>query len=138
MSAKDKPGSGTLYQSQHELVFVFEQCVLYEPDPNLRNKRGRPRSNLWRYPVLGSSRGTRDLIKPVRLVADAILDSTAPGEIVLDPFLGQGTTLIAAQQTNRVCSGLEVDPHAVDITIQTMAGLHRQACLSFCNPPDFR
>jgi DNA modification methylase len=54
----------------------------------------------------------------VRLVADAILDGTAPGEIVLDPFLGQGTTLIAAEQTKRVCRGLEVDGPAVDLAIR--------------------
>jgi DNA modification methylase len=59
----------------------------------------------------------------VRLVADAILDSTAPGEIVLDSFLGQGTTLVAAEQTTRVCRGVEVDPRAVDTTIRRWQAL---------------
>ena len=54
----------------------------------------------------------------MRLVADAIMDSTAAGEIVLDPFLGEGTTLIAAEQTKRVCRSVEVDPSAVDIAIR--------------------
>jgi DNA modification methylase len=116
--AKDKPGAGSLYQCQHELVLVFEQCRLHEPDPDLRNKRGRPRSNLWRYPEPCSSGSERDRIKPVRLVADAIMDGTAAGEIVLDAFLGQGTTLIAAERVKRVCRGIEVDPRAVDTTIR--------------------
>jgi hypothetical protein len=120
--AKDKPGSGAVYQSQHELVFVFEQCELYEPDPGLHNKRGQPRSNLWRYREPRSSRGEGDRMKPVRMVADAILDSTVPGEIVLDPFLGPGTTLIAAEQTKRVCRGLEADPRAVDVAIRRWQG----------------
>jgi hypothetical protein len=116
--ARDKPGSGSFYQNQHEFVLVFEQCRLHEPDPDLRNNRGRPRSDLWRYAEPRSSRGTRDGLKPVQLVADAILDSTASGEIVLDTFLGQGTTLIAAEQTKRVCRSVEVDPRAVDIAIR--------------------
>jgi DNA modification methylase len=115
---KNKPDTGSLYQSQHELVAVFEQCQLHDPDPNLRNKSGRPRSNVWRYPERRSSRDTGDPVKPVRLVADAIMDSTAAGEIVLDPFLGGGTTLIATEQTKRVCRGVEFDPRAIDIAIR--------------------
>ena len=57
-------------------------------------------------------------VKPVRLVADALLDSTARGEIVLDPFLGSGTTLIAAERTGRRCYGIEIDPLYVDTVIR--------------------
>ena len=52
------------------------------------------------------------------MVADAILDCTAREQIVLDPFLGGGTTLIAAERTGRVCYGMELDPHYVDITVR--------------------
>jgi DNA modification methylase len=52
------------------------------------------------------------------LVADAIMDSTAPGEILLDPFLREGTTLIAAERVERVCRGMEVDPRALDVAIR--------------------
>jgi DNA modification methylase len=52
------------------------------------------------------------------LVADALLDSSGPGEIVLDPFLGNGTTLIAAEQTKRICRGLANDPCSVDTAIR--------------------
>ena len=57
-------------------------------------------------------------MKPVRLVADALLDSSAKGEIVLDGFLGSGSTLIAAQRVGRRCYGLELDPLYVDTAIQ--------------------
>ncbi|HEV8029838.1 MAG TPA: DNA methyltransferase, partial [Stellaceae bacterium] len=57
-------------------------------------------------------------VKPARLVADALLDSTARGEIVLDGFLGSGTTLIAAERDGRICRGLEIDPLYVDAAIR--------------------
>src|ERR1700680_3737869 len=64
--------------------------------------------------------------KPVALVADALMDCSARGDIVLDPFLGTGTTVIAAERTGRICYGIEIDPHFVDTTIrrwQTFTGL---------------
>lgn len=57
-------------------------------------------------------------VKPLGLVADAILDCSAPGELILDPFLGSGTTLLAAQRTRRVCFGIEMDPAYVDTAIR--------------------
>jgi hypothetical protein len=54
----------------------------------------------------------------VALVADAILDCSARGDIVLDAFLGSGTTLIAAERTGRVCHGIELDPLYVDTAIR--------------------
>jgi len=52
------------------------------------------------------------------MVADAILDCTARGDIVLDGFLGSGTTVIAAERTGRRCFGLEIDPHYLDTTVR--------------------
>jgi hypothetical protein len=57
-------------------------------------------------------------VKPVQMIADAILDCTARGEVVLDPFLGSGSTLIAAERTGRRCFGMDVDPLYVDVTIR--------------------
>jgi len=57
-------------------------------------------------------------VKPVRLVADAILDCTARGDIVLDGFLGSGTTLIAAERTGRRGFGIEFEPAYVDTIIR--------------------
>jgi DNA modification methylase len=88
---------------------------------------GRNRSNVWRYPGANSfSRQTEEgnllelhpTVKPVGLVADAILDCTARGDIVLDGFLGSGTTVIAAERTGRRCFGLELDGHYIDTTIR--------------------
>ena len=64
-------------------------------------------------------------VKPVALVADAILDCSARGDIVLDAFLGSGTTVIAAERTGRRCCALELDPGYVDTAIrrwQTLTG----------------
>jgi DNA modification methylase len=52
------------------------------------------------------------------MIADAILDCSARGEIVLDSFLGSGSTLIAAERTGRVCFGIELDPQYVDVAIR--------------------
>jgi DNA modification methylase len=57
-------------------------------------------------------------VKPVALVADAILDCSGRNEIVLDAFLGSGTTIMAAERTGRRCYGLEIDPIYVDTIIR--------------------
>jgi len=57
-------------------------------------------------------------VKPVAMVADAILDCTARGEIVLDAFLGSGTTLMAAERVGRICCGIEIDPIYIDVAIR--------------------
>ena len=64
-------------------------------------------------------------VKPIRLVMDALLDVSVPGDIVLDPFLGSGTTLLAADRTGRRCVGVEIEPRYVDLAIhrwQEMTG----------------
>jgi DNA modification methylase len=124
---KDNPGLGSLYRSQHEFVFVFKNGA--EPHRNnvQLGKFGRSRSNVWNYPGANSfarSGSEQDLlsqhptVKPVALVADAILDCSARGEIVLDPFLGSGTTVIAAERTGRIAYGLELDPLYVDLVVR--------------------
>ncbi len=83
---------------------------------------GRNRTNLWRYPGAIGLRASEEgnllqlhpTVKPVALMADAILDCTARGDLVLDAFLGSGTTLIAAERVGRSCCGLELDPVYVD------------------------
>ena len=56
--------------------------------------------------------------KPVALVADAILDCSSRGDLVLDAFLGAGATLIAAERTGRTCYGMELDPLYVDAVVR--------------------
>ena len=57
-------------------------------------------------------------MKPVQLVARAIANSSLSGKLVIDPFLGSGTTLIAAEQTGRVCYGMEIEPKYVDVIVK--------------------
>jgi DNA modification methylase len=124
---KDNAGMGSLYRSQHELVFVFKTGSGPHRNNVQLGRFGRNRSNVWRYPGVNSfSRKTEEgnllvlhpTVKPVALVADAILDSTVRGEIVLDGFLGSGTSLIAAERTGRCCRGIELDPAYVDTIIR--------------------
>ncbi len=122
---KTNGGMGSLYRSRHELVFVFRNG----PEAHLNNVQlgrfGRNRTNVWNYPGVnsfGRNGGNDDLalhptVKPIRLVADALLDATRPKDIVLDPYLGSGTTLLAAERTDRRCCGNELDPLFVDTTI---------------------
>ena len=57
-------------------------------------------------------------VKPVALVADAILDCSRRGDVVLDAFLGSGSTLIASKRAGRICRGIEIDPLYVDTAIR--------------------
>ena len=124
---KDNPGMGSLYRSQHELIFVFKTGDGPHRNNVQLGRFGRNRSNVWHYPGVNSfSRKTEEgnllalhpTVKPVALVSDAILDCTARGDIVLDGFLGSGTTVIAAERTGRRCFGTELDPAYVDTIIR--------------------
>jgi DNA modification methylase len=118
-------GMGSLYRSGYELVFVYKQGKGRHRNNVQLGQFGRNRTNVWRYP--GShSRSTDEgqllalhpTVKPVTLVADALLDASARTDIVLDPFLGSGTSIIAAERTGRICYGMELDPRYVDVTIR--------------------
>jgi DNA modification methylase len=124
---KDNGGMGSLYRSQHELVFVFKTGSGPHRNNVQLGRFGRNRSNVWRYPGVNSFSRKADegnllalhpTVKPVALVADAILDCTARGDVVLDGFLGSGTTVIAAERTGRRGFGTEFDPAYVDTIIR--------------------
>ncbi|MBV8397619.1 MAG: site-specific DNA-methyltransferase [Acetobacteraceae bacterium] len=124
---KDNAGMGSLYRSQHELVFVFKHGRSSHRNNIELGRFGRNRSNVWRYPgansfAYNSEEGNllalHPTVKPVAMIADALLDASARGEIVLDAFLGSGTTLIAAERTGRRCYALELDPAYVDATVR--------------------
>jgi DNA modification methylase len=122
--AKTNAGMGSLYRSQHELFPLYKKGTAPHVNNIQLGKTGRWRSNLWTYPgasSLGSdSRGGLQFhptVKPEKMCVDAILDLTNRGDIVLDPFLGSGSTLIAAQRTGRCCFGIELDPLYVDVVI---------------------
>jgi hypothetical protein len=123
--AKDNGGMGTFYRSQHELVFVFKKGNASHINNFELGQHGRYRTNVWNYPGVNTfkSKGFELLalhptVKPVGLIADAIRDCSHRKGIVLDPFAGSGTILIAAERTGRHARAIELDPRYVDVAIQ--------------------
>jgi DNA modification methylase len=121
---KSNAGMGSLYRSKHEMIFVYR--VGEGPHFNAveLGRHGRNRTNVWDYASVNSFVGSRrdDLalhptVKPTALVAAAIQDVTRRGELVLDTFLGSGTTLLAAERTGRVFRGMDIDPAYVDVAV---------------------
>ena len=142
--AKNNGGMGSLYRSQHELVFVFKAGTA----PHINNvelgKHGRNRTNLWNYPGINSFGKNRDAelalhptVKPVRLVADAILDCSKRGGIVLDAFAGSGTTLIAAEKTGRRGYGIELDPQYCDVIVRRLFAATKIAAVHAASGKNF-
>lgn len=122
---KSNAGMGSFYRSQHELVYVFKYGEGQHQNHFGLGAHGRNRSNVWQYRginAFGKDRmdllGTHPTVKPVAMIADALRDVTRRGEVVLDVFLGSGSTLIAAEETGRVCVGVELDPGYVDAAIR--------------------
>ena len=119
-------GMGSLYRSQFELVFVFKAGDDAHTNNVQLGRFGRNRTNVWHYPGVNSfARKTEEgnllalhpTVKPVALVADVLLDASHRGEVVLDPFLGSGTTVLAAEATGRIAYGIELEPRYVDTAI---------------------
>src|ERR1700730_9378723 len=124
---KNNGGMGSFYRSRHELIFVFKHGTAAHRNNVQLGQFGRNRTNVWEYPCIsafgksgeeGNLLAIHPTVKPVALIADAIMDASARGEIVLDTFLGSGTTVIAAERTGRHCYGLELDPTYVDTTVR--------------------
>jgi DNA modification methylase len=133
---KTNGGMGTFYRSKHEMVFVFKAGS----GPHINNfglgEKGRYRTNVWDYPGVNTfRRGRMDelrahpTVKPLALVVDALKDCSKRGGIVLDPFVGSGTTLLAAEKTGRVGRAIELDPHYVDAAIGRWQVLTGQAAV---------
>lgn len=123
---KANGGMGSLYRSQSEFVLVISKHGTKRTNNVQLGKFGRNRTNVWNYAGMNSfsRRGQikglelHPTVKPLAMVADAILDVTPRGGIVLDPFCGSGTTIIAAEQTGRRGYGIELDPLYVDTAIR--------------------
>jgi DNA modification methylase len=143
---KDNGGMGSFYRSQHELVLVFRNGKGPHRNNIQLGQFGRNRTNVWQYPGIHSLSKQSDegnllalhpTVKPVAMVADAILDCTARGEVVLDAFLGSGTTLMAAERVGRICCGIEIDPIYIDVAIRRWqnytgeAAVHSQSGKTF-------
>lgn len=129
---KTNGGMGSLYRSKHELCFIYKSGHA----PHINNielgAHGRYRTNVWDYAGANAFGGAKDdlklhpTVKPVAMLRDAILDVTRRGDIVLDCFLGSGSTLIACELTGRVCRGIEIEEKYCDITIKRFETLTGQ------------
>ncbi|MBQ8677110.1 MAG: site-specific DNA-methyltransferase [Alphaproteobacteria bacterium] len=121
---KGTGGMGSLYRSQHELCFIFKNGKESHINNVELGKNGRYRTNIWHYTGVNSfGRHKKDLkmhptVKPVEMLYDAILDVTNRGDLILDTFLGSGSTLIAAEKAHRICYGIEFEPLYVDTAIR--------------------
>jgi DNA modification methylase len=130
---KSNAGMGSLYRSQHEFVFVFKNGSARHTNNIALGKYGRHRTNVWNYDGANTQARRGDNLlalhptaKPVHLVMDAMFDCSDRADIVLDSFLGSGTTLLAAERTGRICRAIELDPLYVDTAIrrwQNLTGL---------------
>jgi DNA modification methylase len=123
--AKTNAGMGSLYRSQHEMIAVYKHGTAPHRNNIQLGRFGRNRSNLWTYAgvnTFGSKRleelSSHPTVKPVALVSDAIRDASKRGDVVLDPFMGSGTTIVAAEETGRVACGMELDPAYVDVAVK--------------------
>jgi len=112
---KDNAGMGSMYRSQHELVFVFKTGTDRHVNNFELGQHGRYRTNVWSYPGINAGRGRELLalhptVKPVAMIADAIQDCSHRQGLILDPFAGSGTVLVAAERTGRRARAIELDP----------------------------
>jgi DNA modification methylase len=122
---KSNAGMGSFYRSKHELVFVWKSGTVAHINNFELGQHGRNRTNVWDYAGVNSMRAGRldelamhPTVKPVAMVADAIKDCSRRGSLVLDPFCGSGTILIAAERTGRKARALEIDPPYVDVAVR--------------------
>lgn len=119
-------GMGSLYRSAHELIYLWKAGRAKHVNNVALGQWGRNRTNIWRYPGIRGFRHSDegDLLalhatpKPVRMIADAMLDVSKRGDLVLDAFLGSGTAIIAAERVGRRCYGCELDPRFADVIIR--------------------
>lgn len=125
--SKNQPGMGSFYRSQHELFFIFARGGAPSRNNVQLGRFGRSRSNVWNYPSAASLARTAEegnplamhpTVKPLALICDILLDASGKGDIVVDPFMGSGTTLIASEKLGRKARGIEMDPAYCDTIIR--------------------
>jgi DNA modification methylase len=122
---KTNGGMGTFYRSRHEFVLVLKKGDGPHTNSFGLGDTGRYRTNVWEYAGVNAFwRGRLEelamhpTVKPTALVADAIKDCSGRRDLVLDPFAGSGTTIIAAEKTGRQARAMEIDPHYCDVTVR--------------------
>jgi len=122
---KGNGGMGSFYRGQTELIFVYKNGTARHINNFGLGETGRYRTNLWKYTGMNSFGSERNealashpTVKPVAMVADAIRDCSKRRGIILDAFVGSGTTIIAAERTGRICHAIELDPTYVDVALR--------------------
>jgi DNA modification methylase len=123
---KQRGGMGGVFRSAHELIAVFCNGSTTPAMNNIKlGSHGRDRTNVWSYPgatTPGSSAAKmlahHPTPKPVELLVDAMLDVTHAGDLVMDPFMGSGSTIIAAEECGRRVRGIELDPKYIDVAVR--------------------
>lgn len=142
--AKTNAGMGSLYRSQHELIFLYKKGKAAHTNNIKLGRHGRNRTNVWTYPGANTFGKGRDAalaahptVKPTALVADALLDVTRPGDVVLDPFAGSGTIILAAEKTGRRARAMEIEPSFVDVAIQRWQAMTGKAATLAGSQLDF-
>ncbi|KWV92009.1 DNA modification methylase [Erythrobacter sp. YT30] len=128
---KSQPGQGSLFRSKTEFIAYLKNGTAPHRNNVQLGKHGRNRTTAWHYDGMTSASAERDELlklhatpKPVDLLKDAILDVTARGEIVLDPFAGIGSTAIAAESAKRRAYTIEIEPRFVDAAVRRMRSTH--------------
>jgi DNA modification methylase len=122
---KNNGGMGSLYRSKHELILLFKVGTASHINNVELGRHGRNRTNVWDYAGVNTFKVDRlnelamhPTVKPVALIADAITDASRRSNIILDAFVGSGSTIIAAEKSGRRAYGIEIDPLYVDVAIQ--------------------
>jgi DNA methylase len=122
---KNNGGMGSLYRSKHELVLLFKVGTASHTKNIELGRHGRNRTNVWDYAGVNTFKAARldelamhPTVKPVALIADANKDTSKRSNIVLDPFGGSGSTIIAAEMTGRRACAMEIDPQYVDVAVR--------------------
>ena len=124
---KNQPGMGSYLRSQHELFFIFGKGGAPSRNNVQLGRFGRSRSNVWHYPGAASMARTAEegnplamhpTVKPLALICDILLDATVKGDIIVDPFAGSGTSLIAAEKLGRRARVIELDAAYCDTVIR--------------------
>ncbi len=118
---------GSFYRSQHELVFVFKSGKGKHVNNFGLGESGRYRTNVVNYAGCNTFRKGREAdlaahstVKPTAMVVDFLLDCSNRGDLVVDPFVGSGTTLLAAHKAKRRAAGIEIDPLYVDTALKRL------------------
>ena len=115
---KGGAGLGSNYANTYELIGFFANVHLSGVMTQGQKKGTTPvlKPNILRFPRVPSKERKHNAAKPVALLQELIANSTKEGDLVLDPFLGSGSTLIACEHTGRTCLATEIDPRYCDVT----------------------